>query len=126
MSTQRFTKDRRLLTPADFKHVMDGAEFKAHHSHYMLLAKASALSSDRIGFIIAKKKVKLAVGRNRIKRCIRDTFRRRQSTTSAALDIVFLAKPALADYPRELLHSDFEKSLQQLHSKLIKKITADS
>jgi ribonuclease P protein component len=98
---------------------MDGAEFKAHHSHYILLAKISAHSVDRIGFIIAKKKVKLAVGRNRIKRCIRDIFRRQQAA-SAGLDIVFLAKPALAHYPQDLLHSDFEKSLQQLHGKLLK------
>lgn len=125
MSTQRFTRDRRLLTPADFKHVMDGAEFKAHHSHYMLLAKASAHTTDRIGFIIAKKKVKLAVSRNRIKRCVRDTFRL-QLPENYALDIVFLAKNALADIPNETLHSDFAKSLQQLHNKISKQLASSS
>ena len=125
MSTQRFTRDRRLLTPADFKHVMDGAEFKAHHSHYMLLAKASANTTDRIGFIIAKKKVKLAVSRNRIKRCVRDTFRL-QLPENYALDIVFLAKNALADIPNETLHSDFAKSLQQLHNKISKQLASSS
>ena len=125
MSTQRFTRDRRLLTPADFKHVMDGAEFKAHHSHYMLLAKTSANTTDRIGFIIAKKKVKLAVSRNRIKRCVRDTFRL-QLPSNNALDIVFLAKNALADIPNETLHSDFAKSLQQLHNKVSKQLASSS
>ncbi|MDP5133747.1 MAG: ribonuclease P protein component [Paraglaciecola sp.] len=125
MNTQRFTRDRRLLTPADFKYVMDGAEFKSHHSHFMLLAKPSEHSSDRIGFVIAKKKVKLAVGRNRIKRCIRDTFRR-QNVTQHALDIVFLAKPSLAEFPTKSLHNDFVKSLQQLHAKLSKQLAAES
>ncbi|REH40113.1 ribonuclease P protein component [Paraperlucidibaca baekdonensis] len=116
MTTQRFTKDQRLLTPADFKRVMDGAEFKAHHSNFLLLAKSSVFPSDRIGFIIAKKKIKLAVDRNRVKRCVRDTFRRQPAVTQA-LDIVFLAKPALGLLSSHDLHSELAKGLQQLHRK---------
>lgn len=104
---------------------MDGAEFKAHHTHYMLLAKPSLNDRNRIGFIIAKKKVKLAVDRNRIKRCFRDTFRK-QPENVRSLDIVFLAKPSLAEFPQATLHVDFAKSLIQLHHKYAKQQTTNA
>jgi len=48
----------------------------------------------RLGLVIGKKNVKLAVQRNRIKRQIREFFRIHQSTFTG-LDLVFIARKGL-------------------------------
>jgi len=50
-------------------------------------------SSARIGFAIAKKNISLAVGRNRVRRLARESFRL-QRTTLGNVDIVVLAQAA--------------------------------
>ncbi len=45
--------------------------------------------------VIAKKNVARAVDRNRIKRQIREAFRKIQNVDDSALDIVVLARPAI-------------------------------
>ena len=49
------------------------------------------MDHPRLGIIIAKKNVKLAVERNRLKRQLRETFRK-QRQVLPSLDIVLLAK----------------------------------
>jgi ribonuclease P protein component len=63
------------------------------------------LPRARIGFAIAKKKISLAVNRNRIRRLARESFRT-QNNAFAGNDIIILAQPAakLASN-KELLNS---------------------
>lgn len=97
---------------------MDSAQHKAHHACFMLLAKKTTKPNTRIGFVVAKKKVKLAVERNRIKRVVRETFRHYRFDTP--LDIVFLAKKDLATLTSSELHDVVKRAFHDLQRKAMK------
>lgn len=102
MKDQRFPKSARLLTPSDFNQVMENADVKSGQPKFLMLATATGKPSARLGFIVSKKRVKLAVQRNRIKRCLRETFRQVQHELPS-FDVVFLAKSHLAELSNEEL-----------------------
>lgn len=56
---------------------------------FTVLVRPNQLSTPRIGIVVAKKKVKRAVDRNRIKRVVREMFRCNQQNLPP-LDIVVL------------------------------------
>jgi len=58
----------------------------------MLFSRAG---SGRIGITVSRK-VGVAVVRNRVKRWIRECFRRQRSAFSTKLDVVVVARPAAA------------------------------
>lgn len=108
MADQSFSRDKRLLTPRQFKAVFDGTTGKVPGKQVLLLARANQLDHPRIGFVIAKKSVRLAVERNRLKRVIRDSFRRHQDVIGG-WDIVVLARKGMADSDNSELHAHFAK-----------------
>ena len=57
----------------------------------MLLARANLLSEARLGLVVGRRRVRLAVRRNLIKRQARETFRHRQQALSG-LDIIVLVR----------------------------------
>ncbi|MDG0980538.1 MAG: ribonuclease P protein component [Halieaceae bacterium] len=86
-----FGRQKRLLTKSDYQHVFSNAPFKAHSQTFLLLAKPGMGGQSRLGLVIAKKHVKTAVGRNRIKRQAREVFRC-QKEGALPLDMVLLAR----------------------------------
>lgn len=76
-----FGKHQRLLDAADFRAVFNDAQFRASHKHLLILANFGCnkvKTNGRLGLVVAKKNVRLAVERNRIKRLIRESFRLQQ------------------------------------------------
>ena len=71
--------------------MFDGVAFRAGHKHLLVLARESATQQPRIGLIIAKRHVRTAVARNRVKRLVRESFRRRRQQLPA-LDLVVLGR----------------------------------
>ena len=71
-----FPKQARLLSARDYREVFAGAEARASHRHLLLLARRNGRGHHRLGLVIAKKHVRRAVERNRIKRVAREFFRR--------------------------------------------------
>ncbi|EIJ42039.1 ribonuclease P protein component [Beggiatoa alba B18LD] len=90
-----FSRQQRLLKAADFKKVFEKS-YKSGDRYFTVLARANGLSQARLGLAIAKKQMKLAVMRNRVKRLARESFRLHQHTL-AGLDCVVLARQNLAD-----------------------------
>src|SRR5690606_40785133 len=86
-----FSREKRLLTPRQFKAVFDSPSGKAPGKNVLLLARTNDLDHPRLGLVIGKKSVKLTVERNRLKRVIRDSFRLNQESLGA-LDIVVVAR----------------------------------
>jgi len=84
-----FTKQQRLLKAKQFQFVFDQAPIRASHPSLLILAKPNEQAFCRLGLVIGKKHIKTAVGRNRIKRLIRESFRTRQLP---ALDVIVLAR----------------------------------
>lgn len=74
MVTFEFCRESRLLTPADFQTVFSNASRFGSY-HFTILITPNKTDSSRLGLAIAKKRVKHASQRNRIKRIIRESFR---------------------------------------------------
>jgi ribonuclease P protein component len=109
----RFPKTKRLLSAADFGRVFDGAQARASHKYLLLLARKNDLPNHRLGLVIARKNVRLAVQRNRIKRVARDFFRRLPPAV-AHMDVVLLTRRG-AD---QLDNAELSTILQQQWQKL--------
>jgi ribonuclease P protein component len=110
-----FSKQQRLLTPEDFRQVFQGAALKVSSKELLFLARGNGRSVARLGLVIAKKHVRRAHQRNRIKRIIRETFRHRQQLVG--LDIVVLARGGLDQQDNAALHLQLQQLWQQLERK---------
>jgi len=111
---QSFPRARRLLTSHDFSRVFGGDNHRASTRYALLLAKSSASDHSRLGLVIAKKNIRLANQRNRVKRVIREFFR--CHPPAKHLDLVFLARKGLGDLSNDQIRSQ----LQELWRKLDK------
>ncbi|WP_217475682.1 ribonuclease P protein component [Stutzerimonas stutzeri] len=108
-----FGREKRLLTPRQFKAVFDSPSGKLPGRNILLLVRENGLPHPRIGLVIGKKSVKLAVERNRIKRQLRETFRLHQ-TELTGWDIVVISRKGLADLDNPELARQFAKLWKRL------------
>jgi ribonuclease P protein component len=74
MSSEAFTRAHRLTLPAEYNDVFAAGK-RISATSFTLVARRID-GPARLGLAIAKKQIKRAVGRNRIKRLARETFRR--------------------------------------------------
>ena len=120
MSELDFSRQRRLLNAGDFRRVFDKADFKVSDRHILILARTSLHAHSRIGLVIAKKGIKLAVHRNRIKRIVRDSFRTlctQSNEFSLPLDIVILSRKGLGELDNDSVHRLIIKQWARLRKK---------
>ncbi|MDZ3994524.1 ribonuclease P protein component [Pseudomonas sp. Teo4] len=126
MVSQDFSRDKRLLTPRHFKAVFDSPTGKVPGKNLLILARENGLDHPRLGLVIGKKSVKLAVQRNRLKRLMRDSFRLNQQML-AGLDIVIVARKGLGEIENPELHQHFGKLWKRLaRSRPSPAVNADS
>lgn len=112
-----FPKTTRLLNAADYKAVFSNAQFKVSCRQFLVLAIPNSSSKSRLGLVIAKKHVALAVQRNRIKRQIREAFRQ-NSVLLEELDLVVLARKDADKLNNKELKAIFESLWQDLQDKM--------
>jgi ribonuclease P protein component len=112
-SDERFPKTRRLLNARDYSQVFDNAQAKASHKYLLLLAALNDRPEHRLGLVIAKKNVRLAVQRNRIKRIAREFFRTLPNR-DAAMDVVLLTRPGIDQLDNAELSSILLRQWQKL------------
>tara|TARA_B100000767_G_scaffold76431_1_gene73020 strand:- start:3038 stop:3478 length:441 start_codon:yes stop_codon:yes gene_type:complete len=70
-----FKKSHRLLSPTHYQAVFDNIDVKQGGNHFTFLSKENQHNHSRLGLIVAKKHIPLAVNRNKIKRAVRESFR---------------------------------------------------
>lgn len=109
----RFPRARRLLNASDYSRVFDQADAKASHKYLLLLARQNSGAEHRLGLVIAKKNVRLAVQRNRIKRIAREFFRA-LPPAAISLDVVLLTRRGID----QLDNAELSTILQQQWQKL--------
>ncbi|MGL5360642.1 MAG: ribonuclease P protein component [Shewanella sp.] len=112
MTSYTFTRELRLLTPAQFKTVFSNP-IKASSAEITLLAIPNSEQHPRLGLTVAKRYVKRANQRNRIKRIIRDSFRLQQHNIPH-LDIVVLVRNGVM----EMENAEINKLIEKLWRKL--------
>jgi ribonuclease P protein component len=109
----------RLLHSNDFQCIFDDAPLRTSHQHFLFLARQNELDRPRLGLVIAKKNIRLAVNRNRMKRLIRETFRAKQQQL-AGIDVIVLARKGMSDITNAVLIEQLNKQWQGLTRKLQK------
>ncbi|MGS2718358.1 ribonuclease P protein component [Eionea flava] len=111
-----FRRSQRLLNAADFSNVFSNPPFRASHSHCLILAKPNQLNCDRLGLVIAKKNVRLAVDRNRIKRVIRESFRH-LPRQNQGIDAIVLARRGLGEIDNSSIRVLIDKQWLKIQKK---------
>ena len=112
MVKYHFNRESRLLTPGQFQAVFN-KPIRFGSKHFTLLVTPNTENKNRIGFAIAKKRVKLAVQRNRIKRLVRESYRLNQHEIPH-LDIVIMAKTGIESLENNDIHMQIEKIWQKI------------
>jgi ribonuclease P protein component len=116
MAKNSFGKASRLLGPSQYSSIFKKADYKLSSPTLLILGTKSAIS-PRLGVIIAKKNIKGAVQRNRLKRIIRESFRLRQQDFDT-IDMVVLVRPGLD----KANNHDVFVQLNRLFDELINKL----
>ena len=115
---QLFSRAQRLLNAGDFQQVFDNTRLKASTRELLILGAANSLDHSRIGFIIAKKNIRSAVQRNRIRRIIREYFRLHCNELSDqnAADLIIMARKGFD----QLSNSEINSTFSSLWNKLVR------
>ncbi|MDT8428033.1 MAG: ribonuclease P protein component [Pseudomonadales bacterium] len=115
----QFGKQLRLLHARDYQQVFQSARYKVSCSQILVLAMDNNSPSPRLGLVIAKKHIKTAVARNRVKRLIRESFRTNQYLLKG-LDIVILARTGLGLMANDQLSLQLDRLWHDLVQKRAK------
>ncbi len=113
MSGYGFGRRFRLLKAADFQRVFQQATFKASHRQILVLARPGEGDHPRLGLVIAKKNIRFAADRNRVKRLIRESFRHKQHELGA-IDFVVLARRGLDELDNTAIEKLLDKQWQRI------------
>ena len=113
-NSHTFPPEKRLRCREDFTLVFSKAEHRFRQDKLHLIAKSQKLSHSRVGLVIPKKMLKKAVHRNRLKRIIRDEFRRWHFCHPC--DMIISLKQKID--PAELYQQDIHQVIQKMLSRL--------
>jgi len=104
-----FRPGHRLLNARDFQAVFDSPLYKVAQPPFLMLIRPNSAECPRIGLVFARKKVRLAVERNRLKRLVRESFRLHQHGLPA-VDVVFIARQGIDDLDNAAFLSALDKA----------------
>ena len=109
-------RDARLVNKADFDRVFADNQ-RARTDYVMVMARPNQAGCPRLGMIVAKRLLARAVDRNRVKRCIRESFRQVLAELPACDFVVrLIAKPVPGDEARDLSRT-FKRAGQRAMAK---------
>jgi len=97
-----FTSKHKLRKAIEFKRVFK-KPFVTTDRCFKILTRLNQEENSRLGMAVSRQVDKRAVGRNRIKRVVRESFRHRYSTQNVCLDIVVLPRRETATICNERL-----------------------
>jgi len=103
----KFSRAMKMNNPGDFTRVFRQAK-RAGGGGLTVLTVRNSVGHPRLGLAIAKKHIKLASNRNRLKRIIRESFRHHQSGFEN-IDIVVLSRADVVKRPSKQIWTALEK-----------------
>lgn len=114
----KFSRQSRLLKPAQFKLVFQ-QPIRSFDEYFRVLARTNDGQQHRLGLAVSKKACVTAVGRNRIKRIVRENFRCRMlgHATDNGFDIVVLPTEQAANQSNKALVESLSSHWQKLNQK---------
>ncbi|MDP2057663.1 MAG: ribonuclease P protein component [Thiobacillus sp.] len=91
-----------MVNKADFDQVFADNQ-RARTDYVMVMARPNQMGYPRLGMVIAKRLLARAVDRNRVKRCVRESFRQVLPELPACDFVVrLIAKPVAGEEARDL------------------------
>ena len=95
-------RDARLTSKADFDRVFADNQ-RARTDYVMVMARPNQVGYPRLGMVVAKRLLARAVDRNRVKRCVRESFRLVLPELPACDFVVrLIARPVPGEEARDL------------------------
>lgn len=106
-SDNSFPSKFKIKTSRDFRNILSEGT-KTHSQNFILYAKPNPLGFPRLGVSVGKKASASAVKRNRMKRVLREVFRRNKPAFSSS-DVVFVIKNDVSGKKFSELYSEIKK-----------------
>lgn len=110
--SQRFDRRRRLLRARDYERVFERS-CRSRNALFTVLARDNGGEMPRVGLAIARKHVRMAVRRNRLKRIVRESFRTHQHLL-CGLDVVVVSRRGLEAADAQALFTSLEQHWKNL------------
>ena len=111
-----FTRDSRLRARKLFLEVYERGH-RVSGSYFVLFGLPGATGQSRLG-ITATKKYGHAVARNRIKRVVREIFRKSRGVAEKPIDLVVNVKTGAREQAYDRLEADLGARLRELRRRL--------
>lgn len=115
IASRAFGKERRLLAAREFDAVFKNAAYRISTREFLMLAIETDRSASRVGTVVSKRNAGNIVGRNRLRRLIKESFR--LEWVDPGLDVVIISRPGA----RELGNVDVREVLSGMWVKLANK-----
>ena len=112
----RFNRRSRLADKASYSRVFAQAD-RSRDKMFTVLYRPNGTSQARLGLAISKKNCRLATGRNRIKRIVRESFRH-QLGDMPGLDFVVLNQVAATRANNQALHDSLDAHWKKCRHKI--------
>lgn len=92
MPVETFQPEDRLRKRSEFRLAQSEGR-RIHTAHFLILVLPKpGQGQTRLGITVTKKVSSSAVGRNRVKRVVREVFRRNRELFPASCDVVLIAR----------------------------------
>ena len=111
LDAETFPKTARLTKRSEFLDLFRRSR-KVHTAHFILFSKAGRTRESRLGITVSAK-VGNAVVRNRLKRLLRELFRRQYRKLLSQRDVVIVAKKGAGVLSWPEIHGEIESILTQ-------------
>ncbi len=113
----KFSRQARLSGAADYRSVFAQSQ-PSRDSYFRVLSRPNGRDNSRLGLAVSKRACRSAVGRNRLKRITRESFRVHQDVLIGGLprDIVVLPTPLAATISNRDLFESLEKHWRKVSS----------
>ena len=109
---QSFTRAERIALQKDFDAIFkEGKRFRL--SCVLLRARANALGHPRFGVSVGRRAGN-AVRRNRIKRLLREAFRRNKDSLGIGCDVVAVPRPGWRELSLAAIEPEFREALDEI------------